>query len=248
VKTAHSRFLSRALQYPKLLAQGCALLPFAVIFVGLLAAALIPATALFCALNDAVQDSDRLLQFLAWGVAIAGGFFVFGFSLMLIVPCASFVLRAYAREYRGSYFSAAAARWYFSNALLYLVRYTFLEFVTPTPFSNIFYKLMGMKIGNNVFINTTHISDPAMIDLGDNVTIGGSAVIVAHYAQAGYLIVASVKIGRGTTIGLRSIVMGDTIIGDNARVLPGSVVMPKSRIGAGETWGGVPAVLVSRVE
>ena len=102
--------------------------------------------------------------------------------------------------------------------------------------------LMGMKIGRGVHINSTHISDPAMIELGDKVTIGGSAVIAAHYAQAGYLIIARVRIGRGATIGLRATIMGDVVIGDGARVLPNSVVLPKTRIAAGETWGGVPAV------
>ena len=99
---------------------------------------------------------------------------------------------------------------------------------------------MGMKVGDGVFINTTHISDPAMIEIGDHVTIGGSAVLVAHYAQAGYLIVAPVQIGSKATIGLRTIIMGDVQIGDGARVLPNSVVMPKTRIGAGETWGEFP--------
>ncbi len=226
----------------KLLVQGLALLPLAAIFIVLLGLALTPAVIVFRCIAETAHGWAPLAQYLAVGVGIAAAFFAYGFSLMLIIPAACFVLRAYAREYRGTYFSAEALRWYFSNALLYLVRYSFLEFVTPTPFSNIFYALMGMKIGDGVFINTTHISDPAMIEIGDHVTIGGSAVIVAHYAQAGYLIVAPVRIGSGTTIGLRATVMGDVVIGAGARVLPNSVVLPKTRIAAGETWGGVPAV------
>lgn len=226
----------------KLLAQSFALLPLAAIFVALLGTALVPGIALFQSVSDWAQHWPLWGRYLAWGISIAAGFFAYGFSLMLVIPLACFILRAYAREYRGKYFSADTGRWYFSNALLYLVRYSFLEFVTPTPFSNIFYMLMGMKIGDNVFINTTHISDPAMITVGDHVTIGGSAVIVAHYAQAGYLVVAPVQIGNGATIGLRVIIMGDVVIEDGARVLAGSVVLPKTRIGAGETWGGVPAV------
>lgn len=226
----------------KLLVQGVALLPLAAIFIALLGVALAPAVAVFRALTGLAEGWMSFGQYLMAGAGIAAGFFAYGFTLMLVIPAACFVLRAYAREYRGSYFSAEAARWYFSNALLYLVRYSFLEFVTPTPFGNIFYALLGMKIGDGVFINSTHISDPAMIEIGDHVTVGGSAVICAHYAQAGYLIVAPVRIGKGTTIGLRATIMGDVVIGESARVLPNSVVLPKTRIGPGETWGGVPAV------
>jgi len=225
-----------------LLAQGLALLPLAVLFISLLGTALVPGVWLVRFTAETTGHWPPIAQNLSLGGAIAAAFFSFGFSLLLVVPAACFLLRAYAREYRGKYFSAGAGRWYFANALLYVVRYSFLEFVTPTPFLNIFYWLMGMKIGHDVFINTTHVSDPAMIEIGDKATIGGSAVIVAHYAQAGYLVVAPVKIGAGATIGLRATIMGDVVIGENARVLANSVVLPKTRIGAGETWGGVPAV------
>ena len=100
---------------------------------------------------------------------------------------------------------------------------------------------MGMKIGHGVAINTTWISDPSLVELGDKVTLGGSVTIVAHYGQGGLLIIAPVKIGNHCTIGLKATVMGGTVIGDNCKILPHSVVMPKTVIPEGETWGGVPA-------
>jgi acetyltransferase-like isoleucine patch superfamily enzyme len=113
--------------------------------------------------------------------------------------------------------------------------------MTPTPFNLLFYKLMGMKIGRGVQLNTTHISDPCLIELGDKATIGGNATIIAHYAQGGFLVIAPVKIGAGATVGLRAIILGDVEIGEKAKILPNSVVLPKTRIPPGETWGGVPA-------
>lgn len=72
-------------------------------------------------------------------------------------------------------------------------------------------------------------------------TIGGSASIMAHYAQGGYLVVAPVRLCFGATIGLRAIVMGGVEIGEKAKVLAGSFVLPNTRIPAGETWAGIPA-------
>jgi hypothetical protein len=42
--------------------------------------------------------------------------------------------------------------------------------------------------------------------------------------------------------------MGDVVVGDDAVILPHSVLLPGSRVGAGETWGGVPARPIFREE
>ena len=128
------------------------------------------------------------------------------------------------------------------------MRYTFAKFMTPTPLSVLFYKMMRMKIGRAVQINTTNISDPCMIELGDKVTIGGSATLIGHYGSAGFLVLAPVRIGNKVTIGLRAIIMGDVEIGNNVRILPNSVVMPKTRIPDGEIWGGIPAVCIRKAK
>jgi acetyltransferase-like isoleucine patch superfamily enzyme len=143
------------------------------------------------------------------------------------------------KPFRGNYYSLETVPWYFHNAFTYVVRYTFLEFVTPTPFCILFYRLMGMKIGKNAHINTTNISDPAMIEIGDNVTIGGSVHLIAHYASKGFLIVSPVKIRDRVTIGLKATIMGDVEIGEGAMIGPHEVILPKSRIPAGRRpFGG----------
>lgn len=100
---------------------------------------------------------------------------------------------------------------------------------------------MGMKIGRGTIINSTHISDPSLIEIGDKVTIGGSATLVGHYGQGGYLVLAPVKIGDRATIGLKATIMGGVQVGAGAKIMPHSVVLPKTIIPDNETWGGVPA-------
>jgi len=128
------------------------------------------------------------------------------------------------KPFRGSYYSLTSVPWYFHNAFTYIVRYTFLEFITPTPLNLLFYRMMGMKIGKGAHINTTNISDPALIEIEDKVTIGGSVHIIAHYASKGYLIVERVKIRKGATLGLKATVMGDVEIGEGAVIGAGAVV------------------------
>jgi acetyltransferase-like isoleucine patch superfamily enzyme len=187
------------------------------------------------------QNWPSIAQHFATGTSIVAAFFIFGFSSILILPAVNFVTRSNLKAWRGPYYSLEAIRWYIHNGAVYLLRYSFLEFVTPSPFLNWFYQLMGMKIGRGTIINSTHISDPSLITMGEKVTIGGSAAIVGHYGQGGYLVLAPVVIEDNVTIGLRAIIMGGATIGKGAKILPNSVVLPKTVIPAGETWGGVPA-------
>ncbi|EXI74356.1 MAG TPA: hypothetical protein PK440_07990 [Candidatus Accumulibacter phosphatis] len=175
------------------------------------------------------------------GLLLAACYFAYGLTLLLVAPLLNFILGGRLQPYRGSAVSLTALRWYVHCTLTLVVRYSFLEFVTPSPFALLYYRLMGMRIGRNVTINSTAIADPSLIEIGDGVTIGGSASVMAHYAQGGYLVIAPVRIAAGATIGLRAIVMGGVEVGEKAKVLAGSFVLPNTRIPAGETWAGIPA-------
>ena len=173
-----------------------------------------------------------LFHFAAMGTAFFTGYMFYGFSIIFIVPLFNKLLPLRIKPFRGSYFSLESIPWYVHNAFTYIVRYTFLEFITPTPLNTLFYKMMGMKIGKGTHINTTNISDPALIEIGERVTIGGSAHIFAHYGQKGYLVLSKVKIGDGVNVGIKATIMGDVEIGSGAMIAPHEVVLPKSRIPA----------------
>jgi acetyltransferase-like isoleucine patch superfamily enzyme len=181
-------------------------------------------------------------------VALAVGWFVFGLALLVVVALFNRLLPTRLRPFRGGYYTLRAVPWVLHNALFYLVRFTFLPFVTLTPYGTWFLRAMGMRIGRRVFINTEYISDPAFITIGDDAVVGGSVRIFAHYGGAGNLVVAPVRVGARATLGLACCVMGDVVVGDDAVILPHSVLLPGSRVGAGETWGGVPARPISREE
>lgn len=182
------------------------------------------------------------------GLGLSAAFFVFGFALLVVVPTYNAVLPTRVKPFKGGYYTIHAVPWFLHNALFYLVRYTFLNFVTLTPFGVWFLKGMGMKIGRHAFVNTDYISDPCMITLGDDVTLGGSVRIFAHYGGGGNLVIAPVVIGDRATIGIAATIMGDVRIGSDAVILPHSAVLPGSRVADGETWGGVPARPIPREE
>ena len=185
--------------------------------------------------------------FVAWqrwplaGFGVGLAFFIAGFSLLVVVPLLNFLLPTRVKPFEGGYFSIASVPWFLHNGLFYIARYTFLPYVTLTPFGRWFLRAMGMRMGERVFINTEFISDPRLITLGDDVVIGGSVHLFAHFGGGGHLILAPTVIGARATIGQEATIMGDVHVGEDATVLPHSVLLPGSRVGAGETWGGVPA-------
>ena len=207
----------------------------------LLGLSLLPSIILVTQLFHWSMNFTAVLRLFIQGTALVLGFFIYGFSAIIIIPIPNRLVLHYLKPRRGPYYSIELFWWYLHNIFTYVVRYSFLEWVTPTPFNIFFYRRMGMKIGNRVEINTTNISDPGLITIEDGVTIGGSATIIAHYGVQGYLIIAPVLIRKNATIGLRAIVMGGVEIGERVKVLPNSVVLPKTIIPAGETWAGVPA-------
>jgi acetyltransferase-like isoleucine patch superfamily enzyme len=196
----------------------------------------------------AVENYNMWLKWPVFGFSCGLAFFIAGFVLLLVVPIFNFIMPTGVKPFKGSYYTYAALPWYIHNGLFYLVRYTFLPFVTLTPFGDWFLRAMGMKIGRRAFINTEFISDPCMLTVGDDAVIGGSVHLFAHYGGGGHLIIAPTTIGAGATIGQKATVMGDVHVGEGATLLPHSVLLPGSRVGPHETWGGVPARLITHEE
>jgi acetyltransferase-like isoleucine patch superfamily enzyme len=214
----------------------------------LLGIAATPGVLLYGALSDWSAGFSDVPRAMVRATAVVLAFLTYGFTSLFVMPAANLPVRPFVKPFRGQYYSLGAMGWFIHNILVYAVRYTFLDWITPTPFNIFFYRAMGMKIGKGSEINTSNITDPALITLEDRVTIGGSATIIAHYAMDGFLVLAPVVIREGATIGLRAIIMGGVEVGAKAKILPGSVVLPKTVIPAGESWAGVPARKLERLD
>ena len=111
----------------------------------------------------ASEGWPAVFRYAALGCGLSFGYFAYGISLIFIIPVANFLVPFKVKPFRGPWYSLPAVPWYFHNALTYMVRYTFLEFLTPSPLNVLFYRMMGAKIGKGVVINSTNISDPALL-------------------------------------------------------------------------------------
>ena len=204
--------------------------PIAVLYVFCMGISLTPGITLLTYVNEVTTSWHFLVRNALLGFSVAATFFSYGLTLIFVVPLVNKLLPLKVKPMRASWFSLSVLPWYYHNALTYLVRYTFLDFITPTPLNKLFYQMMGMKIGKGSMINTSNISDPCLIEIGDYVTIGGSASLVAHYGQKGVLIIEKLIIHDKATIGLKASLFGDVVVGKGALVKAHEVIMPKTRI------------------
>jgi acetyltransferase-like isoleucine patch superfamily enzyme len=174
-------------------------------------------------------------------------YFSYIVCVIFVAGAFRFVTRAGSPVGTFSYYSPQAIRWARYNAISLLVRYTCVNFIRVTPFLSLFHRMMGMKIGRHVYINTAVVADSNLIEIGDDSVIGGDVQLVGHAAERGMVITAPVKIGKRVTVGLMSVIFPGVTIGDDA-VIAACAVLPKgTTVGAGEIWGGVPARKIGQV-
>ena len=173
----------------------------------------------------------------------------FSYTVCVIFVAGAFraLTRAHSPIGTFSFHSLQAIRWASYNAIGLLVRYTCVNFIRVTPFLSLFHRMMGMRIGQRVLINTAIIADSNLIEIGDDTLIGGDAQVVAHAAEGGRLVTAPITIGNRVTVGLMAVVFPGVTIGDDA-VIAACAVLPKgTTVGAGEIWAGIPARKIGEV-
>src|SRR3989338_10562552 len=102
------------------------------------------------------------LRILSLCVAGAAGFFLYGFTLILMTGLLHRLLRLKLREGDHPLRSIEAFKWAITVALKAPVSITFLNFILLTPFAALFYRAMGAQIGRNVQINTKSCADPSL--------------------------------------------------------------------------------------
>lgn len=193
----------------------------------------------------AAHDPPEIVRVLSACVLGALAYFAYAISVILVVPLMRITAPG-TPEGRYPYYSFKAFQWASYNALILLVRYTCINFMRVTPFINIFHRLMGMKLGKRVQINTAVIGDSNLIEIGDDTVIGGDVTLVAHAAERGQLVAQRVRIGSNVTVGLMAVIFPGCEIGDGAVIAANAVLQKGTRVGPGEIWGGVPARMIGK--
>jgi non-ribosomal peptide synthetase-like protein len=115
-----------------------------------------------------------------------------------------------------------------------------LQYLKGTPWLPILLRLLGVKTGRRVWMNTTDITEYDMVTIGDDAALNEDCGPQTHLFEDRVMKVSTVNIGARSSIGAKSIVLYDTEIGEDVHIEPLSLVMKGERLPAGTSWTGSP--------
>lgn len=102
----------------------------------------------------------------------------------------------------------------------------FLAFFLESKFRHVWF---GAKIGNGTIVGGAHIMTPDRLTIGDNCMIGFGSIVTAHMYQDETLYLKKIKIGNNVTVGGYAIIFAGAVIGDNV-IIGANTVVPQDRV------------------
>jgi len=110
-----------------------------------------------------------------------------------------------------------------------------------TPFKNLAWRLLGVRIGERVFDDGCSIIEKTLVSVGDGSTLNAGSRIQCHSQEDGAFKSDRITIGAGCTIGTSALVHYGVTMGDGAVLEPDSFLMKGEEIPPHARWGGNPA-------
>jgi non-ribosomal peptide synthetase-like protein len=115
-----------------------------------------------------------------------------------------------------------------------------LEYCKGTPWLPFFLRLLGVKIGKRVWMNTTDVTEYDMVNIGNDVALNDDCGPQTHLFEDRVMKVGEVKFGNNCSVGARSIILYDSEIGDGVKLDALSLVMKGENLQPDTSWGGSP--------
>ncbi|MGW6909459.1 Pls/PosA family non-ribosomal peptide synthetase [Streptomyces sp. NPDC054940] len=118
---------------------------------------------------------------------------------------------------------------------------TYLKIFNGTPFKNVIWRLLGVRIGRMVFDDGCFLTERAMAAIGDRCTLNAGSVIQCHSQEDGAFKSDRSAIGSDCTLGVGAFVHYGVTVGDGAVLGPDSFLMKGEVVPQEAWWGGNPA-------
>lgn len=115
-----------------------------------------------------------------------------------------------------------------------------LEYLKGTPWLPVLLRLLGVKTGHRVILNTADITEFDMVEIGTDSVLNEDSGPQTHLFEDRVMKVGPIKIGRRSSIGARSIILYDSEVGDDVNIAPLSLLMKGEKLQSGTNWTGSP--------
>ena len=118
---------------------------------------------------------------------------------------------------------------------------TYLQLFNGTPFKNLIWRLLGVRIGRRVFDDGCYLTERTLVTIGDDCTLNAGSMIQCHSQEDGTFKSDRITIGAGCTLGVGAFVHYGVTMGDGAVLAPDSFLMKGEDVPPHARWGGNPA-------
>ncbi|MFI5688107.1 Pls/PosA family non-ribosomal peptide synthetase [Streptomyces sp. NPDC051636] len=118
---------------------------------------------------------------------------------------------------------------------------TYLRIFNGTPFKNLIWRLLGVRVGHKVFDDGCYVTERTMAAIGDACTLNAGSVIQCHSQEDGTCKSDTTTLGHGCTVGVGALVHYGVSMGDGAVLAPDSFLMKGEVVPRHSRWGGNPA-------
>ena len=109
-----------------------------------------------------------------------------------------------------------------------------------SPLYNVWARLMGSKIGRDVWCETWWLPEFDLITVEDRATVNRGTVLQTHLFHDRVMGMETVRLGVGATLAPNSFMLPGSAVGERTTVRPGSMVLRQEEVPSDGVWGGNP--------
>ena len=123
----------------------------------------------------------------------------------------------------------------------------YVQIFDGTPFKNVIWRLLGVRIGRQVFDDGCWMTERSLVTVGDGCTLNAGSTIQGHSLEDGTFKSDHITLGAGCTIGVNTFVHYGVRMGDGAELAADSFLMKGEEVAPDATWRGNPAASVAQL-
>lgn len=189
-------------------------------------------------LYNGLESSGHFFSMRSVGLMLA---LFFGLPLvsMAIIVCMKWILLGRVKPGQYKLWGWFYFRWWLVDRLSHFIFPA--KHLVGTPLINLYYRLLGAKIGANCYLGAGAVGVYDTLTIGENSSIGYDVRMLGFQVEDGWFNIGAITIGRHCFIGSRSVISHDTTIQDGAGLDHMSLVSTGSSIPAHSFYGGSPA-------
>ncbi|MCW7942507.1 peptide synthetase [Streptomyces hygroscopicus] len=116
-----------------------------------------------------------------------------------------------------------------------------LNLLNGTPFKTMVWRMLGARIGRQVFDDGCGVTERTLTAIGDGCALNAGAELQCHSQEDGTFKSDRTTLGAGCTVGVGAHVHYGVTIGDGAVLAPNSFLMKGEEVPPHARWGGNPA-------